>query len=82
MLGMLLCTFSQRLATQLATFEQLFPSSEYALRNAASRTDGYWPFIGRKEEPPLGLTYGEFPLPLFTSSIDRGCELAGLGKDR
>ena len=34
-------------------FQRLYPPSEYDMRNAKSRTDGYWPYISRKEEPPL-----------------------------
>ena len=49
------------------------------MRNAESRKDGYWPFVGRKEEPPLVYTYGEFPLPFFTRAVDIACAHAGLG---
>jgi hypothetical protein len=54
-----------------AGMETLYPSSEYAMRNAASRTDGYWPYISRKEEPPQELTYGEFPLDFFEDVVTR-----------
>ena len=69
--------FHQRFASQLAIFDNhLFPPSDYSMRNAASRKDGYWPFVSRKEEPPLDFTYGEFPLPLFNAAIDRACEVS------
>jgi hypothetical protein len=62
----------------LKAFSSLFPEADYSLRNAASRTDGYWPFVSRKESPPKAFTYGEFPLPYFTRVTDRACELVGL----
>ena len=72
--------FETRFATRLAAFEKLFPSEELSLRNAASRTDGYWPFVARKEEPPMAFTYGEFPLSFFSLVLDRAC--AAAGRDR
>ena len=63
------------LCSPSAAFHQLYPQDEFAMRNAASRTDGYWPFIAQKEEPPAGLTYGEFPLDFFSRVVDRACEL-------
>ena len=65
--------------SQLVAFEKLFPSSELSMRNAASRKDGYWPFVGRKEEPPLELTYGEFPLPFFSKVMEKARAHAALG---
>jgi uncharacterized coiled-coil protein SlyX len=63
----------------LQAFQQhLFPTAELGERNAASRRDGYWPYVSRKEEPPVALTYGEFPLELFSEVIDRSCELASI----
>eukprot|EP00590_Aulacoseira_subarctica_P010005 CAMPEP_0172420714 /NCGR_PEP_ID=MMETSP1064-20121228/7066_1 /TAXON_ID=202472 /ORGANISM="Aulacoseira subarctica , Strain CCAP 1002/5" /LENGTH=255 /DNA_ID=CAMNT_0013160799 /DNA_START=162 /DNA_END=929 /DNA_ORIENTATION=- len=47
----------------------LYPQSEAALRNAASRKDGYWPFIAKNETPPQDFTYGEFPLDFFESLL-------------
>ena len=67
---------------ELEAFGALYPAAELSARNAQSRTDGYWPFVGRKEKPPIGLTYGEFPLPFFTALTDRACDLAGLGDER
>jgi len=63
-------------------FSDLYPPAEVALRNAASRTDGYWPFVSNGEEPPLVLTYGEFPLPFFDAVVDKCCAHAGLEDDR
>lgn len=74
--------FGVRYRAQLEAFGALYPAAELSARNAQSRTDGYWPFVGRKEEPPIGLTYGEFPLPFFTALTDRACDLAGLGDER
>ena len=49
----------------------LYPPEEEALRNALSRTDGYWPFLHKGEEPPMELTYGEFELEFFARLLDR-----------
>ena len=62
-------------------FQQLFPATEYDMRNAASRTDGYWPFVAKKEVPPIGLTYGEYPLEFFSRVADRAIELVGMERD-
>jgi hypothetical protein len=68
-----------RYADALEAFDgYLYPPSEYGARNGASRTDGYWPYVSKGEEPPLA--YGEFPLPLFSRLVDRACALAGLGE--
>ena len=72
-------SFNERFASTLRTFERIYPADQLPLRNAASRKDGYWPFVSRKEEPPQVLTYGEFPLPLFTQLVDRACSAAELG---
>jgi len=50
-------------------------------RNAASRKDGYWPFISKKQEPPQALTYGEYPLPFFLELIEKASDYAGLNGD-
>ena len=50
-------------------------------RNAASRKDGYWPFIAKKEEPPQSLTYGEYPLPFFLELVEKAARYAGLEED-
>ena len=65
-----------------ASYESLFPPEGYDMRNAKSRTDGYWKFISKKEEPPSELVYGEFPLDLFLELLDRAAGHAGLSKDR
>ena len=61
---------------------RLFPEEAYQARNDASRTDGYWAYVRKGEDPPLDATYGEFPLPLFSKLVDRACEIAGIGEDR
>ena len=73
-------SFHAQYAAQLHAFERLFPMADINLRNAASRTDGYWPFVGRKEEPPTQLTYGEFPLEFFTAAVDRAVALSGIDR--
>ena len=76
-------SFAERFGALHATFTStLYPASDYSMRNAASRTDGYWPFVSAKQDVPISLTYGEFPLPLFTRAVDRACELAGLAGGR
>ena len=75
-----LATVDALSASLAETFNsRLYPSADYQLRNAASRTDGYWPYIANKEEPPQGFSYGEFPLPFFSQCVDRMCEHAGIG---
>jgi hypothetical protein len=61
-------TLSQRSVGQL---DALYPSVEENARAAASRKDGYWPYVSKKVEPPKEFTYGEFPLPLFGELVDR-----------
>jgi tRNA G46 methylase TrmB len=61
-------TLSQRSVGQL---DALYPSVEESARAAASRKDGYWPYVSKKVEPPKEFTYGEFPLPLFGELVDR-----------
>lgn len=63
-------------------YERLFPPEDYDSRNAASRTDGYWKFVAKKEEPPSALVYGEFPLHLFLELLDRAATHAGFCEDR
>ena len=65
-----------------ADYERLFPAEGYDQRNAASRTDGYWKFVAKKEEPPSELVYGEFPLDLFLELLDRAAGHAGIAEDR
>jgi hypothetical protein len=49
---------------------QLYLPADLGKRNAASRTDGYWPFVQKGEDPPPQLTYGEFDLPFFAQLLD------------
>lgn len=72
----------QRYASQLKLFDnELFAADDYEQRNAASRTDGYWSYVAKGEDPPLENTYGEFPLPLFSAVVERGLQLASLESD-
>lgn len=68
--------FHERYGAELAAFESLYSADGLQLRNAASRTDGYWPYVSNKEEPPIDYTYGEFPLAFFTKVVDRACAIA------
>ena len=75
--------FEQKYASQLDAFDnRLFPTDDYDMRNAASRKDGYWPYVTRKEKPPTALVYGEFPLPFFHRVLERACAQAGVGTNR
>ncbi len=49
--------------------DEIYPPAEVAQRNAASRKDGYWPFVARNEIPPQDFVYGEFPLDFFQDLI-------------
>jgi len=51
--------------------DQLYPPTDLAQRNALSRTDGYWPYISKGEEPPQQFTYGEFDFYFFAQLLDR-----------
>ena len=44
-------------------------------RNALSRTDGYWSYISKGEEPDQGLTYGEFDFLFFADLIEKGLQM-------
>jgi SAM-dependent methyltransferase len=55
----------------LSALDQLYPPQGLQMRNAASRTDGYWAFISQGEEPPMDLTYGEFDFHFFAQILDR-----------
>ena len=63
-------------AAAAALLDTLYPPEELELRNALSRKDGYWPFVSKKEKPPIALAYGEFPLPFFSAVLDRACAAA------
>lgn len=62
-------------ATVLQGLHQLYPPIDLAKRNAASRTDGYWPFIQKGQDPPEQLTYGEFDFYFFAELLDRAQDL-------
>eukprot|EP00593_Proboscia_inermis_P011333 CAMPEP_0171310036 /NCGR_PEP_ID=MMETSP0816-20121228/20239_1 /TAXON_ID=420281 /ORGANISM="Proboscia inermis, Strain CCAP1064/1" /LENGTH=449 /DNA_ID=CAMNT_0011793957 /DNA_START=211 /DNA_END=1561 /DNA_ORIENTATION=- len=51
--------------------ERLYPSEGIDQRNALSRTDGYWKFIQRGEDPPMQFTYGEFDANFLGQLLDR-----------
>ncbi len=53
----------------------LYPDEELSTRNALSRTDGYWKYISRGEEPPQTLTYGEFDFLFFAELIDKALDM-------
>ena len=52
----------------------LYPPTDLEKRNAASRSDGYWPFITNGQEPPKQYTYGEFDLYFFSELLDRALD--------
>jgi Histone methylation protein DOT1 len=70
-----------RYASVLDGLHTLYPPTELSKRNAASRTDGYWPFINKGEEPPQQFTYGEFDFYFFAELLDRVHEYYHLGRD-
>ena len=55
----------------IQAMDGLYLPSEEAMRNAQSRTDGYWPYVGKNEDPPPGLTYGEFDIAFLAQLLDR-----------
>ena len=82
-LVLVLCSLPERAVSACAhqvadAFATLYPPSEFAMRNSRSRKDGYWPYVSKKKDPPLVLTYGEFPLDFFARVTDRACVLAGI----
>jgi SAM-dependent methyltransferase len=60
-----------RFSSVLNGLNRLYPPNELSLRNAKSRTDGYWPFIQKGQDPPQHLTYGEFDFYFFAELLDR-----------
>lgn len=54
---------------------KLYPDEDLSSRNALSRTDGYWSYISKGEEPDQGLTYGEFDLLFFADLIEKGLQM-------
>ena len=55
----------------LQGLQQLYPPESLEERNAASRMDGYWPFVQRGHDPPQHFTYGEFDVGFFAQLLDR-----------
>lgn len=53
---------------------KLYPPSDLEKRTAASRTDGYWPFIQQGVDPPKETTYGEYDLFFFAQLLDKALE--------
>jgi hypothetical protein len=64
-----------RFASVLTGMHTLFPPQDLERRNALSRTDGYWPFIQKGQDPPKQFTYGEFDFYFFAQLLDRAHEL-------
>ena len=54
--------------------DALYPPIELSKRNAHSRTDGYWKYVARGEEPPMEFTYGEFDVVFFATLLDMAWE--------
>ena len=55
----------------MSGIDALYPPYELTKRNARSRSDGYWKYIERGEEPPQQLTYGEFDVDFFGILLDK-----------
>jgi len=55
----------------LSGLNMLYPPDEMSSRNAMSRTDGYWKYISKGEEPPSTLVYGEFDFLTFSDLLDK-----------
>lgn len=55
----------------IRALHQLYPPDALDERNAASRTDGYWPFIQNSQDPPPQYTYGEFDVVFLAQLLDR-----------
>jgi hypothetical protein len=64
-----------RYASVLSGMDKLFSPQDLDRRNALSRTDGYWPFIQKGEDPPQQFTYGEFDFYFFAQLLDRAHEI-------
>mmetsp|Transcript_3916 Transcript_3916/g.5978 ORF Transcript_3916/g.5978 Transcript_3916/m.5978 type:complete len:461 (-) Transcript_3916:11-1393(-) len=58
-------------STVLEGLHKIYPPSDLEKRNAASRSDGYWPFIQEGKDPPKQLTYGEFDFYFFAELLDK-----------
>jgi SAM-dependent methyltransferase len=64
-----------RFASVLSGMDKLFSPQDLDRRNALSRTDGYWPFIQKGQDPPMQFTYGEFDFYFFAQLLDRAHEI-------
>jgi SAM-dependent methyltransferase len=64
-----------RFASVLSGMDKLFSPQDLDRRNALSRTDGYWPYIQKGEDPPQQFTYGEFDFYFFAQLLDRAHEI-------
>jgi hypothetical protein len=64
-----------RFASVLSGMGKLFSPQDLDKRNALSRTDGYWPFIQKGQDPPKSMTYGEFDYYFFAELLDRAHEI-------
>lgn len=64
-----------RFASVLSGMDKLFSPQDLDRRNALSRTDGYWPYIQKGEDPPQQFTYGEFDFYFFAELLDRAHEI-------
>lgn len=64
-----------RYASVLAGLNELYPPDDLEDRNAASRADGYWPYVNDGRDPPAELTYGEFDFYFFAELLDRALPL-------
>ena len=58
----------------ISGIDALYPPHELSYRNAKSRTDGYWTYVKRGEQPPQELTYGEFDIDFFGMLLDKSWE--------
>ena len=63
-----------RFASVLSGMDKIFSPQDLDRRNALSRTDGYWPYIQKGEDPPQQFTYGEFDFYFFAELLDRAHE--------
>ncbi len=57
----------------------LYPPEELSTRNALSRTDGYWKYVAKGEEPPQTLIYGEFDVLFFADLMDKALSMHNEG---
>lgn len=69
-----------RYADVLTGLDRLYPPTQLDARNAASRRDGYWPYINQGQEPPEQFTYGEFDFHFFAALLDQALTMIMLEK--